>query len=142
MEWSRKNRSRRRAAAKAWAAAHPESVKASRTKERKKNFARYAAYERRRNYGLSVEAYAAMVATHGGVCAICGKPETVKNRALSVDHDHATGRVRGLLCLLCNRVVGCAKDSAGVLRSAANYLDRHAVPLTGEQSDSPVNGVQ
>jgi phage regulator Rha-like protein len=46
-----------------------------------------------------------------GVCAICGKPETVKSRkgevlALAIDHDHATGKVRGLLCFRCNTTLG------------------------------------
>ena len=59
-------------------------------------------------YHLTLEQYQAMSDAQGGVCAICGKSETWVNSSgkvcpLSVDHDHATGQVRALLCARCNR---------------------------------------
>jgi hypothetical protein len=64
---------------------------------------------RKRNYGLTPKAYAAMLAAQQHRCAICGEPERVrirgKVRALAVDHNHETGHVRGLLCARCNRAL-------------------------------------
>ena len=91
-----------------------------------------------RNYGITVTEYAEMFARQSGVCAICQKPETAKlpgrktnetdrrTRDLSVDHDHSTGAVRGLLCNACNHVLGECKDDRNVLLSAIQYLDKHS----------------
>lgn len=59
----------------------------------------------RKKYGISLEDYDAMHDEQRGVCAICGNEES-QNRHLSVDHDHETGRVRGLLCGSCNTKLG------------------------------------
>jgi len=79
------------------------------------------------DYGLSPEQYDAMLSAQGGVCAICAGPETRTNREgapryLSVDHDHSTGRIRGLLCSTCNRGLGQFNDDVEYLRSAIAYL--------------------
>ena len=58
---------------------------------------------RRKQLGVSDEQYDAMLAGQGGGCAICGNPP--KTRRLDTDHDHRTGRVRGLLCHRCNRAL-------------------------------------
>lgn len=71
--------------------------------------------------GLSVEQYDKMLLEQGGVCKVCGKPP--KNRRLSVDHNHRTGAIRGLLCFKCNYGIGWFKDDAIVLRKAADYLE-------------------
>jgi len=55
-------------------------------------------------YGITIQDYDRMLEEQRGVCAICKKPE--KNRKLAVDHDHETGRVRGLLCTNCNNTLG------------------------------------
>ncbi len=54
-----------------------------------------------------------------GGCAICGQPQ---ERRLHVDHDHKTGRIRGLLCGSCNRAIGLLKESVASLASAIGYL--------------------
>lgn len=91
---------------------------------RVRNRERYKEINRKSNlrrYGLTVEDYNKILAEQGGLCAICRKPCTV-NPSLSVDHDHKTGKVRGLLCSLCNQALGLAKDSPEVLEALARYL--------------------
>lgn len=67
-----------------------------------------------------------MLSEQGGVCAVCLKLETAvyrgKVKALSVDHDHLTDRVRGLLCAACNRMLGQAYDDPDILEAGAAYL--------------------
>ncbi len=80
-----------------------------------------------RKYGLALEDYAKMLVEQGGVCAICRLPPKggkASNACLNVDHDHKTGRVRGLLCAACNLAIGKLKDSPALLREAAAYLER------------------
>lgn len=64
-----------------------------------------------RRYGIGIEEYELLFDQQGGVCAICGKPESARYndgrvRRLAVDHNPKTGKVRGLLCYLCNRRLG------------------------------------
>jgi len=83
-------------------------------------------------YNLSPEEYAALLKRQGGLCALCRRPERVLDcrrkgvRRLAVDHDHATRKVRGLLCHACNVMIGHADHDPALLRAAADYLDRFA----------------
>jgi hypothetical protein len=73
-------------------------------------------YHLRRRYGIGQAEVDAMIGAQGGTCAVClGKPE-------HVDHDHKTGRVRGVLCFLCNQALGNARDDVTVLRGLIDYL--------------------
>lgn len=74
-----------------------------------------------KQYGLTPETYEEMRVSQGGVCAICRKAQTGKI-GLVVDHDHVTGRVRGLLCTNCNTGLGKFGDSLLTLESACAYL--------------------
>ena len=60
-----------------------------------------------------------------GRCAICGCVEN-NGRDFCVDHDHLTGKVRALLCDECNKGIGSLRDSATLLRQAAEYIECHA----------------
>ena len=71
----------------------------------------------RSKYGITVEDYERMHNEQGGVCVICQNADK-----LVVDHDHITGKVRGLLCHNCNLGLGHFKDNALVLRMAIGYL--------------------
>jgi len=73
-----------------------------------------------RLYGLAEGDLARLLADQRGLCAICDEPLTPP----CVDHDHLTGRVRGLLCHACNRGTGLLGDDPARLRSAADYLER------------------
>lgn len=85
---------------------------------------RAARHEKRvqKVYGLAPGGYDALRALQGGQCAICGPRAKGKSRSLSVDHDHKTGRVRGLLCNPCNKLLGHARDDPAFFVVAARYL--------------------
>ena len=77
-----------------------------------------------RRYGLSHEDYDALCAEQENRCAICGTHACTTGRLLAVDHNHETGKVRGLLCLPCNVSLGNMKDDPALLRNAIAYLER------------------
>jgi len=77
----------------------------------------------RRKYGMSIADYDRMFEEQNGVCAICGQPRP-EERTLHVDHDHATGAIRGLLCFRCNNALGDFRDEHELFQRAADYLDR------------------
>lgn len=72
-------------------------------------------------YGITAAEYNALVHEQDGRCAICREPPK-GSRGLHIDHDHATGRVRGLLCGPCNMGVGQFRDSDDLLNNAITYL--------------------
>lgn len=83
-----------------------------------------------RAYGLTVEVYEALLLAQGEKCAVCALPlatvsdgfGTKKTRP-HIDHCHATGKVRGILCHHCNVMLGHAKDSTALLTAAITYLE-------------------
>jgi hypothetical protein len=79
-----------------------------------------------RNFGLTLNDYDALLERQLHSCAICRKPERISHcgvpRLMSVDHDHATGKVRGLLCNDCNRGIGMLKDDPVIVANALAYL--------------------
>lgn len=76
------------------------------------------------NYGMSVEEFSSMVQAQNNKCAICGE---VFTDIPHVDHSHATGDVRGLLCRSCNVGLGNFKDSLPALNNAIKYLQKAAM---------------
>lgn len=78
-----------------------------------------------REYGIDLAQYKTMLLEQNNRCAIC-KTDTNQNRRhplFHVDHDHTTGLVRGLLCNLCNVMLGSARDSVTILAKAVMYLN-------------------
>lgn len=76
-------------------------------------------------YGITIHDYEVLLKKQNGVCAICGGLAYKKNgdvKTLHVDHDHTTGKVRGLLCSDCNTALGGFKDSQESLLKAIKYL--------------------
>lgn len=100
--------------------------------------------DREARFGIPPEEYRRLLEFQGGACAICKEPEaSVGNngevKALAVDHDHATGHIRGLLCQSCNTGLGMFGDSHFALCAAADYLKRQNTRrnLTGQLRVSP-----
>lgn len=84
-----------------------------------------------KKYGLSEKDYEILVKYHNKLCAICGKEEdsidgrTKLKKSLSVDHNHRTGKVRGLLCWRCNAMIGYAKEDIKNLKNGVKYLEKY-----------------
>lgn len=79
----------------------------------------------KKKYGLTMEDFAAMIVAQGNACAISKTPFGPGSK-ICVDHDHVTGRVRGLLCDSCNKGLGAFSDEVERLQSAIAYLVSHA----------------
>jgi hypothetical protein len=78
-------------------------------------------------FGISDADYNQIWAAQGSKCAICGKVEPLRGRSFHpVDHDHSTGRVRGILCQACNVGLGSFRDDPALLFLAIEYLKRSA----------------
>lgn len=82
----------------------PEERKARNRAYRQANRDRVRAVRLRWAYGITVDEALQMLANQGGTCALCPKP--LNRDTMQVDHDHATGRVRGMLCVMCNTTLG------------------------------------
>lgn len=120
---------------KTYKAENPERAREIQRAAMQRYYANHLDYHREKsrrqrfdNYGITQEEFEALLEAQDGVCAICGQPETARHqnggiRSLAVDHDHATGRVRGLLCTNCNHALGKFKDDADRLRRAIAYLE-------------------
>ena len=85
----------------------------------------------KRKYGITLADYNQMFSDQGGACAICNTHQCATGRALAVDHDHQTGKVRGLLCQACNTAIGKLKDDPELIKKAAEYVASHATRLQG-----------
>jgi hypothetical protein len=77
--------------------------------------------EYKRKFGITIEEYDTLYLNQGGRCAICLDKPT--DRRLAVDHDHITGKIRGLLCKNCNLILGHAEDNCDILERAIKYLE-------------------
>lgn len=78
-----------------------------------------------KKFGITVAEAESMLVAQGGVCAICREPiQDIRGYSPHVDHDHSTGKIRGILCHQCNNGLGLFKDDPKCLRAAAEYLER------------------
>jgi hypothetical protein len=75
-------------------------------------------------YGLTKEGFDALWEESNGQCSICTTQLRIEHSGYAIDHNHATGAVRGLLCTACNSGLGHFRDSANLLEAAVAYLDR------------------
>jgi hypothetical protein len=80
----------------------------------------------RETYGIKLSDYDNMLEAQGHKCAICGQDETRFKKKLVIDHDHATGEVRQLLCNMCNHGIGNFKDDIDLMANAIKYILKHS----------------
>jgi recombination endonuclease VII len=115
-EYFRKRQPIRTAQRRAW-------NEANRDKQRAVNVRHHL----KREHGMTVEQYSAMVEAQNGRCAICRQPPTGNRHCgkLHVDHNHENGQIRALLCADCNRAIGLMRERPERLTAAAWYLERH-----------------
>ena len=84
-----------------------------------------ANFHLKRKYGINEEEYGRLLSLQCGCCAICGKSMSDYKRKLAVDHDHSSGKVRGLLCVKCNGGIGCFEENPLLFDKAKEYLHKH-----------------
>lgn len=109
--WAREHKDKINKYARTYRANHPEQVR---------NYVRKLEYKN--NFGMTLEDYARLFSNQQGYCAICGRHQSIFFRRLAVDHDHITGKIRGLLCDPCNRGLGMLKEHN--LQKALDYLSK------------------
>lgn len=126
----------------AWRGRNPEKIKEYRKRSYEKNKAainernrladlrdpeRVKRRQRRRRrhhlklYGITLDQYYQLYAAQDGKCAIC----EIKAEVLNVDHNHTSGKVRGLLCHFCNLGIGNLRDDLNLVKKAAIYLETY-----------------
>lgn len=106
--WNQNNPERKREAGRKWSKENPDKMRLSRWKK----------------YGLDFtpEQFNIMLVNQKECCAICHKHYSEFKRMLVPDHDHTTGKVRGLFCGQCNVGIGMFHDSIKLLENAQDYL--------------------
>ena len=119
-EWRRQNPERAKAIGAAWREKNRQAI---RDAARAKRAASPGDARRRRALGFDGPAFRALFAKQGACCAVCRVTEAAK---WNLDHSHATGIARGVLCNKCNLSLGLLSDDPVRLRAAADYLERHA----------------
>jgi hypothetical protein len=82
-------------------------------------------HDLRKKWKMTEAEYDHKLQEQGGVCAICGGQEIKKGWHMSIDHDHATGKIRDILCSRCNVILGQARDSVPFLEKCIEYLKKH-----------------
>lgn len=86
------------------------------------------------SHNISIERFKELEKGQDGVCAICFRPASgnhILTSRLFVDHNHQTGKIRGLLCGLCNTAIGHFKEDITILHSAISYLNKHLSEASG-----------
>ena len=76
-------------------------------------------------YGITLEQVQEMREQSGGICSICNREGKHHHKRLVIDHDHNTGKVRGLICSTCNSMIGWCGEDTQTLQNLIDYLNRH-----------------
>ena len=108
-----------------WRKKNPEKAREFHRNWKKKNPEKVLAYKLRSRFKITLEQYREMFKQQKNMCAICWINGEKFTRKLHIDHDHKTGKVRGLLCKNCNHGLGMFKDDIYRLSNAINYLKKN-----------------
>ena len=114
---------------KRWRGDNVEQIKKYQSGWRKNNVDKRLNYNLNRKFNINLIDYNNLMVKQNNVCAVCQNPEVAKDhrtgltRKLSVDHNHKTKKIRGLLCNNCNTALGKIKDDPKLLMKMINYLD-------------------
>jgi len=99
---------------------HPEEIKI-RYREKSRRYRKtHSRTYLKCKYGIDNAIYEQLLADQNGVCAVCG--ENRGKKELGIDHDHTTGKIRGLLCMKCNLALGFMDDNLGWLQRLVDYI--------------------
>lgn len=142
LTWYYANREKAKEKAKKWNLEHPERRSKVHKEWLKKNFDYVAKYKKEyrvknkekiriarrtrtiKEYGISVDDYNLLLASQNGMCAICCGSASEK-RTFHIDHDHITGKVRGILCHSCNTTIGFVNEDIGRLNKIIDYIKKY-----------------
>jgi hypothetical protein len=113
---------------KAWRERNKEYIKSKRIEWKKNRTPEQRKIDNKKNrlrakYDMSLPEFESLVQQYGGKCGTCGNSEN-----LCVDHNHATGEVRGILCDSCNLAIGFAKEDVSILSRIISYLKKYQAP--------------
>ncbi len=129
-QWYQANREHAIAEVERWQQENKEHLHAYRRGYRARRKAEDRDAHLRRTFGITQADYEALLARQGGGCGICGrKPGKI---SLHVDHEHETGKIRGLLCVGCNNALGQFHDDPALLALAAGYVECESHPFVDE----------
>lgn len=118
--WVKNNPDKAKEKTLKWQKEHPEENAASKKNWADKNPDRIRTSHLKRNFGITVVEYNALFEFQNGLCAICGSDN--EGKSFCVDHDHESGKIRGLLCKKCNSGIGFLKDDMNIIKKALFYL--------------------
>ena len=120
-----KNKDAIQARQKEWVNKNPEKRRAAYLKYYEREKANIRDRQIRRLFGITLEEYNERLIAQNNTCALCGGGPDAKGKMFAIDHDHKTGKIRGLLCRGCNVGMGNLKDDPELLEKAARYIRKH-----------------
>lgn len=105
-----------------WRSYNQDHIKDYNYKHYHENLVYHRNRQLKRTYGISLDEYEVLLSSQGEGCAICGVDSCLDGMSFTVDHNHETGEVRGILCRHCNTGLGMFKDSPNIIKNAYQYL--------------------
>jgi len=113
-----------------WREENKEKIRENQRKYYKNDKKKYREKRLKYLFGITLKEYDKMLKEQNSRCVICGTKKVGRNqynnRSLGVDHDHKTGKIRGLLCNNCNTTLGFLKDNPLILIKAVKYLQKYS----------------
>lgn len=122
-KWLRANGDKRKETLKRYSSKPSSKEKSAEYYRNNKDMARNRMLSR--IYDITLEEYSALLEKQNNKCAICGVSKCSTGKSFSVDHNHATNKIRGLLCKNCNIALGLFKDNRTHIENALLYLKEH-----------------